>query len=337
MTSREETLENSDHICVNCRYRVGPLFIEYSDRNFRLTRCPRCHKIADKYIEYELFLVLIDVILHEDAAYYHLLYNRYSHTITHRVKKWLPIAVVVISILVKLIVFRRTIYRHFSGITLLHVIGGSVADIVSYVGVLSCCWNYFTFLSSSIFSNVSTPFHYPTIPTTTSSEGSTHRKEREEEKDNEEEEREDEGQEDSDSTTHSTASPSPSPSPSPPSSSALSLLSSSFLKFYFAVLFPEIFKIAIILLYVFDTTSNLLFLLNTIIVTLQWTAVKCVTRVEMSPMKMKSDVNTVTSNSSDGLLYRRLLSSFVIAIVCRVIANRCFYSRDNILVLGGFS
>ncbi len=147
--------------------------------------------------------------------------------------------------------------------------------------------------------------------------------------------REDEGQEDSDSTTHSTASPSP--SPSPPSSSALSLLSSSFLKFYFAVLFPEIFKIAIILLYVFDTTSNLLFLLNTIIVTLQWTAVKCVTRVEMSPMKMKSDVNAVTSNNSDGLLYRRLLSSFVIAIVCRVIANRCFYSRDNILVLGGFS
>eukprot|EP01040_Poterioochromonas_malhamensis_P013374 gene13374-14700_t len=56
MTSIEETLENSDHICVNCRYRVGPLFIEYSDRNFRLTRCPRCHKIADKYIEYELFL-----------------------------------------------------------------------------------------------------------------------------------------------------------------------------------------------------------------------------------------------------------------------------------------
>lgn len=238
-----------------------------------------------------------------------------------------------------MIVFRMTIYRHFSGVTLLHVIGGSVADIVTYVAVLSCCWNYFTFLSSSIFSNVSTPFHYPTIPTTTttttSSEGSTHQKEREEEKEvDEEEEREDEDQEESDSTTHPTASPSPSP---PPSSSALSLLSSSFLKFYFAVLFPEIFKIAIILLYVFDTTSNLLFLLNTIIVTLQWTAVKCVTRVEMYPMKMKSDVNTVTSNSSDYLFYRRLLSSFIIAIVCRVIVNRCFYSRENILVLGGFS
>lgn len=386
----------------SCRYRVGPLFIEYSDRNFRLTRCPRCHRIADKYIEYELLLVLIDIVLHEDAAYHHLLYNRYSNIITHRVKKWLPIAVVVISILVKIIVFRRSIYRTPSLMAALHVIAGSVADIATYVIVLSCCWNYFTFLSSAIFSNVPSPFTSSSSSYTSSSSsssalsastthnvaqsssshrdshiavGSRRRTRRRLEEEREEDEtgnrkQEDQYREDDDDDGSEEEE---ALNDSPSFTSDASSLSSSFLRFYFAILFPEIFKLAIILLYIFDsiTTSHLLFLLNSIIVSLQWTAIKCVTRIEAPVMRWKASAAMMTmtqrsgraglatsvgsgvggdvtgsgggggggmgSDGVDDLFYRKLLSSFAIAIVCRILANCMFYSWSNILVLGGFS
>lgn len=51
--------------------------MEYSERNFRLTRCGHCGSVADKYIEFELLLVLIDIVLHRKAAYRHLMFNRY--------------------------------------------------------------------------------------------------------------------------------------------------------------------------------------------------------------------------------------------------------------------
>lgn len=58
------------------------LYVEYSENNFRLTRCKRCGQVADKYVEYELMLVLIDIILHRRPAFRHLMYNRYSWTVT---------------------------------------------------------------------------------------------------------------------------------------------------------------------------------------------------------------------------------------------------------------
>lgn len=54
------------------------LSVEYSETNVKLTRCSTCHKVADKYIEYELFLVIVDVILHRKAAIRHLLFNRWD-------------------------------------------------------------------------------------------------------------------------------------------------------------------------------------------------------------------------------------------------------------------
>ena len=74
------------------------LFVEYDfqDRskergktltgsNIRLVRCSgnKCSggkaqaQVADKYVEYEMILVLIDVILHRIPAFRHLLFNRY--------------------------------------------------------------------------------------------------------------------------------------------------------------------------------------------------------------------------------------------------------------------
>ena len=77
---------------------VESLFVEYDfqDRsrergkiltgsNIRLVRCSgnKCSggkaqaQVADKYVEYEMILVLIDVILHRIPAFRHLLFNRY--------------------------------------------------------------------------------------------------------------------------------------------------------------------------------------------------------------------------------------------------------------------
>jgi hypothetical protein len=43
--------------------------------NIRLTRCPKCEKICDKYIEYEQPLILLDVALQRLEAYRHILFN----------------------------------------------------------------------------------------------------------------------------------------------------------------------------------------------------------------------------------------------------------------------
>lgn len=50
--------------------------MEYSETNIRLTRCQKCGKVADKYVEYELLLVFLDAVLHRKPAMRHLLYNR---------------------------------------------------------------------------------------------------------------------------------------------------------------------------------------------------------------------------------------------------------------------
>jgi len=57
---------------------VDSLYVEYSETNIRLTRCQKCGKVADKYVEYELLLVLMDSVLHRKPAIRHLLYNRFS-------------------------------------------------------------------------------------------------------------------------------------------------------------------------------------------------------------------------------------------------------------------
>lgn len=54
------------------------MYIEYSPTNIRLTRCSKCGKVADKYVEYELLLVLTDVVLHKRPAVRHMLFNRLS-------------------------------------------------------------------------------------------------------------------------------------------------------------------------------------------------------------------------------------------------------------------
>jgi hypothetical protein len=39
----------------------------------------RCHVFADKYIEYDLVPIFIDMVLHKTAVYRHMLYNRIEY------------------------------------------------------------------------------------------------------------------------------------------------------------------------------------------------------------------------------------------------------------------
>lgn len=60
---------------------MDSLYVEYSEESLRLVRCQHCGRVADKYIEFELLLVLIDIILHRKSAYRHLMINRYHPTV----------------------------------------------------------------------------------------------------------------------------------------------------------------------------------------------------------------------------------------------------------------
>ncbi|CAL5410247.1 unnamed protein product [Camellia sinensis] len=64
--------------CIECGFRIRnnkPLFVQYSAGNIRLMKCENCKAVADEYIECELTILLIDLILHKPKAYRHLLYN----------------------------------------------------------------------------------------------------------------------------------------------------------------------------------------------------------------------------------------------------------------------
>ncbi|XP_059307503.1 protein ARV 1-like [Lycium ferocissimum] len=64
--------------CVQCGFSVTTLYILYSPGNIRLMKCGNCKAAADEYIECELMILVIDLILHKIRAYRHLFYNRFS-------------------------------------------------------------------------------------------------------------------------------------------------------------------------------------------------------------------------------------------------------------------
>ena len=63
------------YVCVNCMEPVNSLYTEYSKDVIRITDCPKCKKVADKYIEYDEVLIFNDLFLQYSAAYRHLLLN----------------------------------------------------------------------------------------------------------------------------------------------------------------------------------------------------------------------------------------------------------------------
>jgi hypothetical protein len=78
------------YVCVQCGHSVPYLYREFSAQNLRLAACAKCHQIADKYIEWETQMVLIDLILNKPEAYRHILFNRgQAHKMTREIIKFL--------------------------------------------------------------------------------------------------------------------------------------------------------------------------------------------------------------------------------------------------------
>ncbi|KAK4795545.1 hypothetical protein SAY86_027871 [Trapa natans] len=69
------TSEETKYRCVQCGHAIRTLFVQYSPGNIRLMKCEHCKSIADEYVECEIMILLIDLILHKTKAYRHLLYN----------------------------------------------------------------------------------------------------------------------------------------------------------------------------------------------------------------------------------------------------------------------
>ncbi|KAF5770400.1 putative Arv1 protein [Helianthus annuus] len=64
--------------CVQCGHHIKSLYVQYSPGNIRLMKCQNCRAVADEYIECEIMILLIDLILHKAKAYRHLFYNMFD-------------------------------------------------------------------------------------------------------------------------------------------------------------------------------------------------------------------------------------------------------------------
>lgn len=64
-------------ICVECNNPgIDCLYSEFKSKYIKLTICPKCGQLADKYIEFDNVIIFLDVLLLEKQAYRHLAYNK---------------------------------------------------------------------------------------------------------------------------------------------------------------------------------------------------------------------------------------------------------------------
>lgn len=67
------TSTRSQCVCVECGAPVpSVVHVAHADR---LTQCQACGSFADKYVEYESALVVLDMLLHRPSVYRHILWN----------------------------------------------------------------------------------------------------------------------------------------------------------------------------------------------------------------------------------------------------------------------
>ncbi|XP_047977394.1 protein ARV 1-like isoform X2 [Salvia hispanica] len=78
VTTSEEERTTTDFRCVQCGFPVKTLYIQYSPGNIRLVKCGNCKAVADGYIECEVMILILDLILHKPKAYRHVFYNMFS-------------------------------------------------------------------------------------------------------------------------------------------------------------------------------------------------------------------------------------------------------------------
>ncbi|KAL8462663.1 hypothetical protein ACS0TY_033622 [Phlomoides rotata] len=73
-----EAQRTTDFRCVRCGFPIRTLYFQYSPGNIRLMKCGNCKAVADGYIECEIMILILDLILHKPKAYRHVFYNLFS-------------------------------------------------------------------------------------------------------------------------------------------------------------------------------------------------------------------------------------------------------------------
>ena len=71
------------YVCVECGHPSAALYekkgISESSRVIALNFCEKCGSIIDPYIEFDMLLIFIDLVLHRTQVWRHLLVNRWPH------------------------------------------------------------------------------------------------------------------------------------------------------------------------------------------------------------------------------------------------------------------
>jgi hypothetical protein len=63
-------------VCTACGAACQQTVKDFGQGSFSLMRCSECGDVCDKFVEFELTLVVIELILHRVGAYRHVLFNR---------------------------------------------------------------------------------------------------------------------------------------------------------------------------------------------------------------------------------------------------------------------
>ncbi|XP_061396247.1 protein ARV1 [Musca vetustissima] len=66
-------LEN--YVCINCGKRLCNLYKKYN-KIIKTINCDKCQTTADKYIEFEPVIIIVDLMLLSHSSYRHVLHNR---------------------------------------------------------------------------------------------------------------------------------------------------------------------------------------------------------------------------------------------------------------------
>lgn len=61
--------------CIHCHFQQDVLYTQYTEEIIKVQHCEECGKVVDKYIEYDLFLVAIDLLIGRLDAYRHVIHN----------------------------------------------------------------------------------------------------------------------------------------------------------------------------------------------------------------------------------------------------------------------
>ncbi|KAI0213628.1 Protein ARV1 [Lamellibrachia satsuma] len=76
---RKRTVSHSSepcqYRCIECGYEAVELYKDFKAGIIKISHCVSCHKVVDKYIEFDPVIIFLDALLHKPQAYRHLLFN----------------------------------------------------------------------------------------------------------------------------------------------------------------------------------------------------------------------------------------------------------------------